>query len=109
MSPFRGCSLSPSKPSGNPDPSRWGLLRVLTVGHATAVEVRYFDCTNMGGRKIMVFKGRPKAIDEGGFLDPHFSGKKDSPVARFAPTEEGWREAVEYTCRLDIIVCGEVP
>ena len=105
MSPFRGCELSPSQPSGNPDPSRRELLRLVWVGHTTVAEVRYADCTNMEGRKILVFKGR-KVLELSDPLDPHFSEESDSPFARFVPTKEGWKEACMFAARLDIIVCG---
>lgn len=86
-------------PTGNPDPKNFVIMKESRFGEALALEVRYPDCRNYEGRKIMVY--RAVSSDEilrrnQGTMDPHFSGNlfRMSPVARFEPTAEGWAMAV---------------
>jgi len=51
------------------------------------LRVRYLDCTNFEGIKVMVYRGH--CVLRGGSLDPHFSNDPGSPVARFRPDEDG--------------------
>jgi len=74
----------------NPDPSRWICLDIKEYKNAYVLKVRYLDCTNFEGVKVMVYKGKYKAR---GLLDPHFDASNESPIARFKPTEEGWEMA----------------
>jgi len=92
------CSLTPPN-SGlrfpNPNPARFTILRTEQVGTAVVAEVRYPDCTNYEGRKVMVFANTTEAaLTRRTTLDPHFA-KHAGPVARLRPTKHGWRLAVE--------------
>jgi hypothetical protein len=54
----------------------------------------YPGCTTYEGRKILVFENSNlfelRVRDR---IDPHFSGKSFAPVARFEPTDRGWKLA----------------
>jgi hypothetical protein len=81
---------------GNPNPARFIVLAIEKFRFHTVMMVSYPDCTNYEGKKILVFKGDPTGKIEGGleFLEPHFCEKTNQDlVARFVPTDEGWRLA----------------
>ncbi|AXQ69257.1 hypothetical protein HOU02_gp468 [Caulobacter phage CcrBL9] len=88
-------SLTP----GDPDPVKWKLIREQRSGRGLVLEIDYPGCTNYEGRKVLVFQAY--SLDEitkknKGWLDPHFLNdpKLISPVARFEPTDRGWRMAL---------------
>ncbi len=96
IGPFRShCFTSeytsnPKAPIPNPDPNHWTLLEFFEYKNAFVIKVKYHDCTNFEGVKVMVYKGSctdlpmlPK------LLDPHFAEFGFSPIARFRPDEEG--------------------
>jgi hypothetical protein len=77
------------------------------VGTVAVVLVRYLDCTNFEGKKILVFKDANQLLKELNTglpntlrLDPHFSKSLDSPFARFKPTTEGWAFALKFAALL---------
>lgn len=82
--------------SGNPNPSNYEVLRSHQIGKNLVVELKYPDCTNYEGRKIMLYKNLTisKLLGQK-LVDPHFAkgGKFRSPIARFEPTEDGWKLA----------------
>lgn len=89
---------------GNPNPARFEFVRIAKVGKFFLTEIIYPDCSNYEGHKILVFdrmfKGKPltkKKIQNMKVLDPHFSNSKEylAPIARFEPTERGWRMAIK--------------
>lgn len=87
-------------PEGNPVPTNFRVIKTLTHGQYVVAMVRYPDARNYEGLKIMVYKGvTPNDLAKASFLDPHFCESKAhiSPLARFEPTEEGWRMAVRFT------------
>lgn len=73
----------------NPNPSRYVILDREVIGNATVLKVRYLDCTNYEGVKVMLYKGEFDPSPDMP-LDPHFQESVHSPIARFEPTEEGW-------------------
>ena len=78
---------------GNPNPNNWEIMRSSKTGRYLLVEIKYLDCNNYEGRKILMFKDIEKQnLIEQGIIDPHFSENKQfhSPIARFEPTKEGW-------------------
>jgi len=83
---FGRCSTNYAAPAPNPDPSRWELIWVKQFKAAHVLMVRYLDCTNFEGIKIMVFRGQYVSRER---LDPHFSKDRSSPIARFRPDDEG--------------------
>lgn len=79
--------------SKNPNPNNYEFIRFQEYSDFLILELKYPNCTNYEGHKILLFKGismieilRQKAID------PHFSENEDffSPIARFVPTDDGW-------------------
>lgn len=86
----RSCSggYIPTGPAPNPDPKRWKLLKTFRYRHGYVLIVKYLDCTNFEGVKVMVFRGSPSGRRPQS-LDPHFSESILSPIARFRPDEQG--------------------
>lgn len=86
----------------DPDPRRFKILRVSQIGECLIVKLKYPDCTNYEGRKILVYRSlTEKRFRRLKSVDPHFceSSRHPSPMARFTPTSDGWRDAVRL-CRL---------
>lgn len=77
---------SPNAPAPNPNPSRWQILDIQQFHHGYVLTVKYLDCTNFEGVKVMVYRGKYEPRES---LDPHFSEDDDSPIARFRPDAEG--------------------
>ena len=73
-----------------PNPKNFEILESGLNKDFTIIKVRYPDAANYEGVKILVYKGHVlKKIMAATELDPHFCDKHLSPIARFAPTEEG--------------------
>jgi hypothetical protein len=93
------CCLTPVGSSvrlPNPNPLRFTIVRALQVGSSVVAEVRYPDCLNFEGKKVMVYENMSKeAFCARKHLDPHFA-LSGGPVARFEPTERGWGMAVLF-------------
>ena len=81
------CLTNRNQPAPNPSPSRWELLEKKEYDGGYVLRVRYLDCTNFEGEKIMVFRGGYRHKD---YLDPHFSESIESPIARYRPDNDGW-------------------
>ncbi len=97
---FRVMSSGPSSgpTPGDPQPHRFKVLCMHRVGDAAVVKVKYPDCTNYEGVKVLVYENA-KAFQmqvRGGLLDPHFLQGGGSPVARFEPTDRGWQMALDF-------------
>ncbi len=82
-----------SAPPPNPNPLRWKLVKLEQYSNAYVMEVKYLDCTNFEGNKIMVYAGQYKHQEN---LDPHFGEDSDSPLARFKPDKNGWKNAIKF-------------
>ena len=83
----------------NPNPTNFEFVRSQQVGTRLVVEVRYPNCTNYEGRKIMVYDNTNiHKLCREDKLDPHFcdNSKHSSPIARFEPTERGWNLALKF-------------
>lgn len=108
LSLFRHSAESVVKPTsaglnmGNPDPARFVLDGVFCVGRMTLVRVRYPNCQNHEGNKILVFMDvTEEMVRSWAVIDPHFLDPKErqphpSPVARFAPTDDGLQLAIGF-------------
>jgi len=60
------------------------------------VGIKYHDCKNFEGKKILVFKNLYiERLEMQKLIDPHFSENKNfhSPIARFEPNDEGLENA----------------
>lgn len=98
VSSYPEMTVKPKKqkrPRGNPDPARYEIIRSFQHGANLAIELRYPDCDNYEGRKILVYrKATIEQLLQQKWIDPHFSrGAYLSPFARFEPTEDGWAQA----------------
>ena len=87
-------------PTGNPDPSHYQLVKAEEQPGYLIVMIRYPNCTNYEGNKILVFKDLTliQLVNQK-LIDPHFfpnDAKFKSPIARFVPTQEGWDMAVAF-------------
>lgn len=80
----------------NPNPSWYQIVRYEQINDYLLVKIKYPNCTNFEGDKILVFKGIDiTALRKQRQIDPYFSDKGiyHHPIARFVPTDEGWRMA----------------
>jgi len=82
--------------NANPDPSNYTIVRTTRIGKYTILKVRYNDCINYEGLKIMFWKTKDfNKMHSKKVLDPHFSEQVPSCIARFEPTKEGWDMALK--------------
>ena len=92
MSPFhKSCFTDSSAKAPNPNPSRWTLIDIQQFPNGYVLKVKYDDCDNFEGIKVMVYKGQYKPVR---ILDPHFDNTETSPIARFRPDTQGWIQAI---------------
>lgn len=85
----------------NPDPRRFEIIDATLLSPYVCMKVRYLGVTSYEGLKVLVLReSATRRILDTGRLDPHFTRDGDV-VARFAPTDDGWRDAVDY-CRRKI-------
>jgi len=116
LSPFSSSSFSDEyamqqhhideqrEPLPNPNPNNYTIIRYKSIKHFLVIEIKYHDCTNFEGKKILVFERC--FIDDLPYqeaIDPHFSENKDyfSPIARFEPNDLGWKRACKF-CNITI-------
>jgi uncharacterized Fe-S center protein len=84
----------------NPDPSNFEILDVVENGGFVALKVKYPNCSNLEGIKIMVLQTSIIDLLKTKILDPHFSDT-NSILARFEPTDRGWRWAKAFILSLE--------
>ena len=98
ISPFKFSECAADKPAvlPNPDPRRFQIEREERIGSCTIALVRYPNCTNFEGRKILVY-WQVGSLLNATVLDPHFCDEvgciSPCPIARFVPTPLGWSMA----------------
>jgi len=89
-------AYTPPEPP-NPNPERFTIEELWVSNRHSIMMVRYHDCTNYEGRKILVYPciiSKPQILTR---LDPHFQdGVEFSPIARFVPTKLGMEFAKEF-------------
>lgn len=88
--------------NGNPDSNNWKIIKASEgdLGRYLILLIQYPDCTNYEGKKILVYEN-VKLIDlvNQKLIDPHFFPKNNkfkSPIARFEPTDRGWKMAEKF-------------
>lgn len=76
---------------GNPNPNNCKILTHSTHGSYLVATIKYPDCANYEGLKVLLFKDITfEELSKQKGIDPHFSkNNKFSPIARFEPTERG--------------------
>jgi len=88
----------------NPNPNNYKVVRHLEIGKYLLIQIKYLDCTNYEGNKILLYKGCTfLQLMEQKSIDPHFTNNKKyhSPIARFRPTDNDWDNAIKYISILD--------
>lgn len=86
---LRFFSRAGESPLPNPNPENWEILSAEQISDYLIVKIKYPDCNNYEGEKILVYHGVTlKQLKSQKCLDPHFSDRKDGiyPIARFSPT-----------------------
>lgn len=80
---------------GDPNPARFEIIRLEVYGPFVAAEIVWPDARNYEGRKIAVYRCTAANLINAQTLDPHFQEARGPlvPIARFEPTELGWRLA----------------
>ena len=81
---------------GMPNPENYKIIKSAQIIDNLVIMIRYLDCTNYEGKKILVFKNCTREkLEKQKIIDPHFSENKEyhSPHARFEPTPRGWLNA----------------
>ena len=84
---------------GEPDPSKFNILKTTRIGIFLVAKIHYSNCNNYEGNKVLVFKNvYDSDLNKLNILDPHFTNKKSviSPIARFTPTKKGYDMAVNF-------------
>lgn len=83
----------------NPRADNYRIIKYREFDNSVVVKIKYLDCTNYEGIKILYFDNcKLKDLKRQKLIDPHFSENKDfiSPTARFEPTRFGWRDAIMF-------------
>ena len=81
---------------GNPNPKNYKVIKAEAVKSHLVVMIKYPDCKNYEGNKVLVYQNMTlSALISRTQIDPHFSDKVKSPVARFEPTDLGWLLAIK--------------
>lgn len=82
----------------NPDPYNFRVISLVQIKGYPILHINYPDCTNYEGNKIIVFDKtlNTKRFNNIERIDPHFINGKDSPIARFEPTERGMKMAISF-------------
>jgi hypothetical protein len=93
LSPFSSWSSDGGKTivNVNPDPKNFEIQYTEYLKPYLIAKIKYPNCTNFKGIKILVFKGiTEKQLRNRLIIDPHFDkDSKFSPIARFEPTDRG--------------------
>lgn len=93
--PYSYSPTNPKSQPGNPNPSRFTLLDYFEYGRYLVLILKYKDCTNFEGRKILVYKDINFDPNQAVEIDPHFF-PESKLIARFRPDDSGLREAYDY-------------
>lgn len=85
-------------PKNNPRPDNYKILDYIEIQEYLVIKIQYLDCINYEGIKILLFKCKLNDLKKQKLIDPHFSNNKKfiSPIARFEPTIDGYRNAIKY-------------
>lgn len=81
-----------SNPNPNPNPNNYTVVTSQQVGDLFVSKIRYPNCTNFEGIKIIISDFNPKRRTT---IDPHFT-QNGGIIARFMPTDEGWSMAINF-------------
>lgn len=88
------CGSSYTYNPTNPNPSKFEFVKIEQIGNHVVAMIRYPNCTNYEGKKVLVFLHRKISwLQRRKEIDPHFVEDGSGPDARFAPTEDGYNQA----------------
>jgi hypothetical protein len=74
----------------DPDPKKFIIKELTQIGHYVIAKVNYPNCTTFDGNKILVFEhATTNGVRVMSIIDPHFTERRSSPIARFSATERG--------------------
>jgi len=91
-----GSSFRPIEDTRNPNPLCYRILSVWEYRGWLVVRIKYPNCTNFEGEKILVYRGMTEnQLRKKNGIDPHFH-EDLLLVARFQPTELGERLAKKF-------------
>lgn len=76
----------------NPNPKSFIILKMYCFSDMWVAEIKYPNCTNFEGIKILVLREDPSGMSE---IDPHFY-EQGPIVARFEPNDNGWNQAMWF-------------
>ena len=84
----------------DPNPLNFNIGKLYKNGKWLLAEIRYPNCTNFEGIKIILFEGLSiEQLKNKTYLDPHFSNTGNI-FARFKPTKEGWLSGIFFVDQL---------
>lgn len=93
-------------PSNTPDPDKFEILEVVSVGKWLVMKVQYLSCAGCSfeAKKVLVVEATLQDAIYWRKIDPHFrersrvKGKKEAPGprARFPGDAEGWQDALQW-------------
>ena len=92
--PSRDNPIDLTQINSTPDPKKFEIKKRKDVNGYPIFWVKYPGVTNYEGNKILMY---PKNFNTDLLqerMDPHFFDKGDSPIARFEPTDLGWKAAI---------------
>ncbi len=95
---YRDRVVESKEDNKNPNPKVFVIENTEQVGKYVVAKICYPNCKNYEGRKILVFENiKEEKIYSLKVIDPHFcDGDHISPMARFEPTEKGWKHAITF-------------
>lgn len=76
----------------------YDIIKCRTIGKLSVLMIKYNNCNNYEGKKILVFNNSIAEISDLQYIDPHFldNTKHIHPIARFEPTDSGWEDALLF-------------
>jgi len=91
-SSYTRCKYNEPLPT-DPNPELFKIMNIIQGNVYTYVEVKYPNCTNFEGRKILVTSYTKDELLRIEKLDPHFL-VDNKIIARFRPDSEGKSHAI---------------
>lgn len=88
-----------------PHPDNYTIIRHKEFSSVLVIEIKYHDCDNYEGRKILLFRNcNMEQLEKQKLIDPHFLEHQTiiHPTARFEPTEYGWKLAVHLAYEVGV-------
>lgn len=86
-------ALPPCAPTPDPIPTRFTILKQVDVARKSILLVHYSNCTTFDGKKLLLLDRLWKDCAQSR-LDPHILGNGHPVIARFEPSNTGWKMAM---------------